>query len=388
MSFNLFLRRTVSLFVVFLILSPPANSTGDYKSYKKKSSSVKSFEISFSDNQYTFKFQNDSTLNTEQFIASDYKITQDTISFGNQVFFTDEALSYNDFLYPYQLFSDIKISSRKDNFEIVFYSDKKLSSKARRGHKGNLVTLSSAIKVDSGKFFRGFVFSVAGNISVDGEVNKNIISLLGSIDLSSTAVARGDIATLNSLINIDKESTIYGEIYSGLKQKSTSIKRYSLKGKNYSLSFNFKYNRVDGANPNLTLKYRKPGLSLPSLEIKVGYAFESEQERYNIKSEFPLIKDDKLIIGAEMYRRLISEDDWLLSDNENIVYTLFATEDYKDYLEADGGQIYLKLIFSRNLKAKIKYESFDETYLPAQPHLWSMFGGSKLFRPNKYFSST
>jgi outer membrane protein assembly factor BamA len=89
-----------------------------------------------------------------------------------------------------------------------------------------------------------------------------------------------------------------------------------------------------------------------------------------------------LAVGGSFYRRLASEDDWLLDSDENIIFTLLVTEDFKDYYEAEGGSAYLRFKPISKLTLDGRYRFERTKWLDAHRRLWSLFGGDKLFGEN------
>jgi outer membrane protein assembly factor BamA len=77
-----------------------------------------------------------------------------------------------------------------------------------------------------------------------------------------------------------------------------------------------------------------------------------------------------------------SEDDWLLSNSENTAFALIATEDFKDYYESEGITGWLQIDLQEQLFLKLGYNYYETRWFEAEDNLWSLFGGSKVFRPN------
>ena len=74
-----------------------------------------------------------------------------------------------------------------------------------------------------------------------------------------------------------------------------------------------------------------------------------------------------------------------MGNSENTVFALIAREDFKDYYESEGAGGWIKMSAAKDLLLTISYDSYDSRWIKSQKNLWSMFGGSKLFREN--FSS-
>jgi outer membrane protein assembly factor BamA len=118
------------------------------------------------------------------------------------------------------------------------------------------------------------------------------------------------------------------------------------------------------------------------LWAKAGYGFNSKRWRYAFGLEQALWRERPLAIGGELDRSLVSYDDWLLSDHENMLFALLVTEDFKDYYEAEGGTIYLRFEPFNFSRLDVAYRYEETKWLPSNPELWSLFGGDKFFREN------
>ena len=101
------------------------------------------------------------------------------------------------------------------------------------------------------------------------------------------------------------------------------------------------YNRVDGLSLGLILRFADPDSVLPKVWVGGNYAFESARWRYTLGLEQTILRHPALALGGSAYRRLASEDDWLLSSDENSAFAWMAGQDYKDYYEAEGANAYV-----------------------------------------------
>jgi outer membrane protein assembly factor BamA len=145
------------------------------------------------------------------------------------------------------------------------------------------------------------------------------------------------------------------------------------------------YNRVDGIAVTPTLTFRSEEKFLPKFSFSYGYGFASKRSKYQLGIEQKLFDHNQTKIGGSVYRQTKTEDDWICDSRENIAYALLIREDFRDYYEGEGGDIYVEqnLGFVHTLRAEYSFESLS--WLPAHTGLWSLFGGKKRFRTN--FSS-
>jgi len=373
----------LTLAALSILLAPWASAVEPrYKDYKSSTRQEEYFEISFDKKEIGVAVFEDGKEVTSCFPRKNIDIKESQVLVGDSVWFDKKALMFAGEPYPYKEIFDIRITDDDDLTTITFYTKSDASPRVQRLMRTNWVGFSEDIDVDEDEFVKGIVFSVAGNIEVYGEVNKDIVSLFGDVYVGPQAVVRGDIASISGRIDIAKDASVYGEIYGGKEYGARHKHRFYRKEKAVSFSGNFKYNRVDGATVYWGLRFDDRDSLLPSFWALGGYAFESERWRYDFGLEQTIWRRRPLSIGGSFYRRLASEDDWLIRDKENLIFTLLVTEDFKDYYEAEGGSVYLtfKPLSTVSLEGRYRFERTK--WLDAHPHLWSLFGGSKLFGEN------
>lgn len=356
----------------------------DYKDYKRSSNQSAFFEISVDVDQITVTSLEE-PRHSETFLRKEIIRNDKEISIGSTVLFLEEGIEFFGSNFKYKDISSIKISRDEDadeqNVTITFFKGQQ-ESRSRRVRLGNLITYNEDIVVGEDDFVRGVVFSVNGDIEIYGEVNRDVVSLFGDVYIGPGAVARGDVATLTSRIDVARNASIYGEVLSGKKQRIRRYHRFYRGSNEISLTSRFRYNRVDGAATYLGLRYNDVDSLLPTLWAEGGYGFASDRWRYEFGAEQTLWRQRSLLIGGSIYRRLASEDDWLLTDNENLIFTLLATEDFKNYYEAEGGTAWLKFRPWHSVEVESRYRYDDTRWLESHRHLWSLFGGNKLFSEN------
>ena len=373
------------LLVVALLLILPAGSMAQYKDYLKLNSKVEYFSVSFNSQAgwlvLTAYGEKTSSIKLP---ISNINMSTERARIATDIIFENEGLLYKDVSYRYDMISTTEITEIDDSVTIMFYKSSVSNSKLSRTRRGNIFSFSETITVDHDAFVRGTAISILGNIKINGEVNKDIISLFGNIILSKGAVARGDIASVTGEIEIEEKASIYGEVYSGIEEiDSRRFKFY--RGHDFALGLMLNYNRVDGLLLGGKFGFEHKDSLIPAVNAGFGYAFESKRMRYFFEAEQYIWKQYFLRIGGRFYRKLSSEDNWLLGNTENTAFALIATEDFKDYYESEGASGWIKISPAKDLLLRIIYDSYDTRWFESQKNLWSLFGGSKLFREN--FSS-
>ncbi len=378
---NLRLWFVLSILTASLALSAFAVESR-YKDYKSSHRAQEFFEISFDKKRISVTVFKEGEEFTRWCNRVEVEKAETFISLGESVAFDTDGLAFGDDKYLYREISDTRITDAEELVTITFFTRPEASQRTGRLKKGNRIKFANNIVVEEDEFVRGILFSITGDIEVYGEVNKDIISLFGDVYIGPGAVARGDIASISGRIDIARDASVYGEVYTGEKPRATRKYRFRRREKTLSASGTFKYNRVDGATPYGGARFDDRDSLLPSFWAVGGYGFESERWRYDFGLEQTIWRRRPLVIGGSFYRRLASDDDWLLTDGENMTFTLLVTEDFKDYYEAEGGSVYtvFKPLPTLSLEGRYRFESTK--WLDAHPHLWSLFGGDKLFGEN------
>ena len=368
--------------IVFVLVPVTGVSAIEYKDYKAQKATTDYFV--FERNKEVVSVTGidaDRTLSTVV-ESDDIQVGENGVMISKDTRFETDALVIQDSRFPYNAIHSSQIFGLDDKIEIRFTRKEGEISPASKTRQGNIITYSGKTVVEKDQFVRGTVLNITGDIEIFGEINQDVISLFGDVFIASGAVVRGDIACPNGRVNLARDASIYGEVFSYDQREHGSRKRIKKYDKALSIDLAFKYNRVDGATPLFTGKYKDSDSLLPTLWATGGYGFASDRWRYEFGVEQTLWRDQGLGIGGKFFRRLASDDDWLLNDDENIIFALLVTEDFKDYYEAEGGSIYLNYHPWEKLSFSLGYTQEETNWLKATPHLWSMFGGDKLFGDN------
>ncbi len=367
---------------VFLLPTSLFAQGSEYKKYERKGHREKLIEVGFYDKIIGIRiFVDGQELNTTT-DQETIRHSEGSVTINDSVYFKTDGLHFGDYLVAYDRIADLLITEGDDYATITLYEYIGNPSRARRMHKGNLQTFDQPIEIQDDQFVRGMIFSVIGDIEVYGEVNKDVVSLFGNIYIGPGAVARGDLATATGEIDIASDASIYGEAYSANRDHDRQSYRFRRKKKKISFNGTFDYNRVDGVTPCIGVRFNDNDSLLPSVWAVGGYAFESARWRYDFGIEQTIFRKKSLVLGGSFYRELASQDDWLLDQGENMAFALLVTEDFKDYYESEGGKVYINYKPTTSINLSFDYNYEETRWIDAQPHLWSLFGGDKLFSEN------
>jgi len=377
------LSRPLTLFL--LLVGSYVSAQGEYKKFERLQAEENFITISLINKQTFITLFGKDTSHTYNLDPSYIGRSADELSVQGTPFLNRNGLVLHDTAYPVDLIDQVETYMSKDSTRVNFLKKSGPQAGETRIRKRNMISTFDDIVVEPGDFVRGSVISFWANITVEGEINEHIIAIFGNIAIGDKAVVRGDVIAVNGQVTISKTATIYGKIESSGYKKRRLFDRWALRQrqeKDFSPAFRFYYNRVDGATPYLGIQFADEDSLLPEIDIFAGYGFSSEQWRYKIDLEQSFFLSHPLTIGGTIYKSLRSGDDWIISDGNNTVFALLATEDYKDYYQTDGGYGFLRFTPrpDMSMEAGFLFEKYD--WLEAHTDLWSLFGGSKRFQPN------
>lgn len=374
------MNKSIALILILLIFTG-VTAAEEYTEYSYSRQQVNYFSLIFDKDNFSIITYNGDKEIKQNFDRDKIDKKKDAVYYKKAVLFDADGLKLGDKIYPYDRITDTRIISREDDTRIDFLTSTN-EDNVRRFKKGNLISFNDVVTIEKGDFIRGTVVSVLTDVEVFGEVNKDVIALFGSVYVGQEAYIRGDVVSSAGKVTASKSANIYGEIYD-LEQKKTKRHHRFYRGtERFSLDEIFLYNRVDGLQLGLRLNYNDPDSVMPRFWLGAGYAFESERWRYEFGLEQTLLSDPALSVGGRVYRQLLSDDDRKIGPCENTIFALLFTEDFRDYYEAEGGQFYIKSTPMEHLDLEVGYNYYETKWLKAHRHLWSLFGGSKLFSPN------
>ena len=371
--------RAIYLYItiIFLLISS-AISAIDYKEYKAETKYKDYFQIQYSRNSDKIQFNGMDDKNVPvmvTFSRSDINISAGIVSVNNHVLIDKSNIYIQDEVYPIDNIADCFIRESDNEITLAFKTAKD-SSQLARFKRGNRMAYDSELVVTTDDFVRGMVLNILGNIKIDGEVNKNIISLFGDITILDHGVVREDLASITGNIKFEDKSIVYGAVYD--KQKKGRALKHRIYRDQSEFEFDpyFSYDRVDGAAFSFKVSHQDIDSILPTMEAEIGIGFASDRGRYKFLLEQTIFREHAIIAGGTFYRELSTDDDWLIEKNENTFFALLAKEDYRDYYETEGGSLYLKAVPSSHITLESGYSFYTSNWLPSNRHLWGLFRGS------------
>ncbi|UCE25008.1 MAG: BamA/TamA family outer membrane protein [Candidatus Zixiibacteriota bacterium] len=357
-------------------------SAVEYKEYKRTRLEKEYFEISYDRTEVRITTFEDDDTYTSVYPRSSLEADEGKIYSDGRLLFDEKGLVVDEQYFYYDDIVDSRIMSEEKVVTITFYTRKPSPSQTTKFKRGNLVVAGEPLTVKEDDFVRGMVLAVGSDVDVLGEVNRDVISILGDVYIGPDAVARGDVAAVDGRIDVASDASVYGEVYDVDRRNIRLRLRFSRGLRDWDFLNNLTYDRVDGLGLNLGVQYQDHDSLLPTFMVQMGYAFNSERWRYETGLEQTILRDPAVAAGGRIYRRLATDDDWLIGEDENTAFALLATEDFRDYYQAEGGNLYVKVRPRHDIDIESGYRLEETRWLDARRHLWSLFGGSKLFPEN------
>ena len=376
------LNSTVLLFAILAIAfsSIAAQPEGEsYTKFKRRSSTQELFSLQIRGDSISVRTIDDSASSVSGFLLRDLRFDDGVAYVANERLFDQTGFIFRNSTIPFDSLTEITVIEQNNTISIIFATRSGPISRVTRFKQGNRIHYEGDLSIPRDDFVRGAVFCVHSNILVQGEVNRDVITLFGDITIDPSASLRDDAIAVTGKVRAAKEATVYGILYQGSERIEYAAHRIT-----DALTWieDFRYNRVDGAALYAGLKYQNPDSVLPTVWGMAGYAFEAERWRWELGIEQAVLRRIPIVLGATYFRSLVSGDDWLLGERENTAFAILATEDYKDYYEAQGWTAYIESRPVSALEIKTGYRYEKTNWLYANREMWSLFGGSKRFCPN------
>ncbi|MEW5922392.1 MAG: BamA/TamA family outer membrane protein [Candidatus Zixiibacteriota bacterium] len=371
--------------ILLILITPCLNAEDKYKKYERQIDLENYMQISLVGKTAMLTLYAGDTSQSFRLESLEDNRSDREIGYQGENVLNKDGFVMAGTVYPFDMIDRTEITFDDKETRITFLQKDPESGGNFRNRKKNVVSVFENIDIAPGDFIRGSLVSFWANITLNGEINEDVIAIYGDISVGQQAVVRGDIIALNGSVDIAKGATVYGRVQASGGKKKLRFDRWTRwhkKEKDFSTIIRFYYDRVDGATPLLGVQFTDEDSLLPRVEIYSGYAFSSEQWRYYIGVEQSFWLQHPITFGASLYRKLATQDDWIMKRDDNTVFALLATEDYRDYYETEGGYIFGRFTPFSHLNLEMGALIEEYHWLDAHTDLWSMFGGSKTFRCN------
>lgn len=371
------LNSRILLVVVVSVLGLNAVTLGQSQpdvliSFDKKECII-SVDTGFAKTEVSFQF-------------SEVQTGERTVSIGSRRLILGDSLLVGDRAVDLSRLAVVSVVQREGFYDIALGD---VSSTARRGRAdANRYASFSQLKLVAGDFVRGSALVVGGSLESNAEINGYVVALFGDIDLGSDATCHRDVLAVGGQIKRDRKARIYGAFQSTDSWRRSDI--FKRRQRNYGYqplawSKGLAYNRVDGLTLSAGVAFQSEENFVPRFFAGVGYGASSNIWKYKLGFDHRFFDYHQLSYGGAVYRQTKTADEWTCSEGENTVYALLRREDFRDYYQGEGAELFVEQQI--NVRHTIRADYFIEVLdsLCAYPRLWSLAGGSKDFRSN--FSS-
>ena len=264
--------------------------------------------------------------------------------------------------------------------------------------------------IQENEVIHGSVVVMKGTVTIKGEVDGDVLSMFGDVEMTSTAYVDGDVISVGGKIWRENGSHVTGDVLEtslrgvrledknrrpkvgprGISTKSLKYDVWRKRSKRWPRrdfedeSFMFRYNRVEGLFLGIRLPrsywWQRTRYNI-ALYGHLGYGFSNEDLRYEIGLERWFFGDLRFTIGAKAYDLTESQDNWLIPSLENSLGALFLKEDFQDFYRREGYAAYVSQNLTSMFQIGAEYR-IDNFYNMTRRTQWALFGGDKKFKQN------
>ncbi len=251
--------------------------------------------------------------------------------------------------------------------------------------------------VDREQTVRGDLVVTSGRATIVGQVQGTVLVVRGDAVLDSASHVHGDVVSVGGRIERHPDSLVDGDMVETSidalrnghrewredKDNEPVYRRLRAPWRGgYEEPFVVHYNRVDGSflGPRLPRTYGDGQFFNFGLYGFGGYGFASKAWQYQLGGELHFELLDRMTIGLEAQDMTVTEDEWIIPEDENSLAAFFIREDFRDYYRKDGFSAYVSQRLG-SLALTGAYHENDLESLKKETN-WSLFGGGKRFRNN------
>ncbi len=253
---------------------------------------------------------------------------------------------------------------------------------------------------------KGNIVVRSGSLTIKGYIAGNVKVVDGNIEIQSGAFVSGDITCVRGKITKVDNAIVEGFMLESTEEKDTSQSkfhkhrngffwwehqepgyRFDMNWLTFAMEENspfiFRYNRVDGLFLGFGKEKEYPWETDKGFSTygSLGYGFALHRWRGNIGTDVFINHEKTVELGGEYHNFTDTKDNWLIPRTENIAAALLIHEDYFDYYTRRGFDVHWGFYPIEALRTRVDYLADNYESLPWKTD-WSLFGGSKHFRPN------
>lgn len=271
------------------------------------------------------------------------------------------------------------------------------------------------VTVQPGDTLQGDLSLYRGNLVIQGCVDGNVVVMFGDCRLDSLASVLGNLAVVQGNLELRDAAQVGGRISQKdflaaatqeagtpfamenvplARDTTASAAAGAAPGKlwdNEDKDLFFSFNRVAGLQ--LGLKFptgRGPIHARDFLDLTghAAWAFGAKRPEWRLKLRRRLVEHSTAYLAAGMHRLTDTQDNWMLTSQENAMAGWLLKQDYHDYVDSRGYQVEAGgFLFDELLQVSLA--GFREKYGPLDVSTqWNWSGNDSPYRPNLFSDST
>jgi hypothetical protein len=336
----------------------------------------------------TFRFEAGSLEYTTSCDLKSVRRMTGEVQISNELWISDDGIAVAGRTYPLDGLVVEDLFEHDDAVTIVLRRREPDGSGARGAMGRGRVGVGRPLRIAHDDFVRGDAICFGGDVTVKGEVNHDVVGVLGDVYVEPGGLVGGDVAAVDGRVSVRGDGRVRGEILTPHGRRISRHHRLSFDGEDWVESIvqgSAHYNRVDGLHLNAEVRAADADSVLPSLYAGGGYACVAKRWRYSLGARQRIGDRWAVALGGSFLRRTATDDDWISTTDEATCMALLVGEDMRDYYEEEGARGHVTFYpgGAGELGASYAYVQLD--WMDSHPLLWSLFGGDKRFRDN--FSS-
>ncbi|MBN1349904.1 BamA/TamA family outer membrane protein [candidate division KSB1 bacterium] len=266
------------------------------------------------------------------------------------------------------------------------------------------------VTIQPNEIIHGDVVIMKGTATVKGEVQGDVLTMFGDVELVADSYVNGNVTSVGGKIWREEGSYVSGDVLEtsmrgirmrkenqsqqarGTRIPSKSKVELELKNRPQRWqrrdfsdeTFMFRYNRVEGLFLGIQLPrsywWEKARHNL-AIYGHLGYGISNKDLRYEIGIERWFFDDLRFTVGAKAYDVTESQDEWIIPSLENSLSALLIKEDWQDFYRREGYSAYITQNLTPMLQIGGEYH-VDNFYSMSRKTQWALFGGEKKFKEN------
>jgi len=364
-------------------VEPPANPAVD-------PTSTGGFELSIEaeESWATFRFEADDVQYTTSCDLQDVRRMAGEVQISGEMWISPDSLIVAGRAYPLEGLIVDDLYRDRDVVFVVLRSRTADGLGSRSALGRGRVGVGRRLRIEVDDFVRGDAISFGGDITVQGEVNHDVVAIFGDVCIEAGGVVGGDVAAIDGRVSVRGDGRVRGEILTPRGRGISRHHRFSFDSDEWVENVfmgTAHYNRVDGLHLNAGVRAADVDSVLPSLYAEAGYAFVAERGRYLLGARQRIGDRWAVALGGSFLRRTATDDDWISPADEASLSALLVAEDMRDYYEEEGARGHVTFYPGGAGELGVSYAFMELDWMDHHPRLWSLFGGGKEFRQN--FSS-